>query len=331
VKDPSKFYGKSVQRHKAGTIQLFLNKPYYLAGEVILGRVDLILSAPVVAKEVKIKWKGFEKTYIENTVVERNGDQTRLRRDIYKDDKTFFKQDLVLAPVNGGILAPGLWSFQFQYQLPPDLPGVFFDKHTEFDGDKIKAAIVYEVKVWVDMPGSDIKAKERLIVSELLTQRVMPYADKKIKSFAFSKGKLEFSVDIGKDVFVPGEKIPVHVKVINPTSKRVSSFKVRLVAHIKVKARGFVKNFSKRVMDTKFPGTSAKQDFEGILSVDLPTNIYPSTDGHLVDCKYELYVEADLPMAFDLEISPKVVVALLPAPDVVYTIYQDYGGGWNAY
>lgn len=32
VKDPSKFYGKSVDKHKYGTIQLFLNKPYYLAG-----------------------------------------------------------------------------------------------------------------------------------------------------------------------------------------------------------------------------------------------------------------------------------------------------------
>jgi len=38
------------------------------------------------------------------------------------------------------------------------------------------------------MPGSDIKAKEKIIISELLSQRVMPLADKKIKSFAFAKG-----------------------------------------------------------------------------------------------------------------------------------------------
>lgn len=47
----------------------------------------------------------------------------------------------MLAQVNGGTLAPGTWTWQFQYQLPPDLPGVFFTKHKEFDGDKIKAAI----------------------------------------------------------------------------------------------------------------------------------------------------------------------------------------------
>lgn len=49
-----------------------------------MGRVDLILTAPVVAKEVKIKWKGFEKSYIENTVTERDGDNVRLRTDVYK-------------------------------------------------------------------------------------------------------------------------------------------------------------------------------------------------------------------------------------------------------
>lgn len=190
---------------------------------------------------------------------------------------------------------------------------------------------MYKVKVWVDMPGSDIKAKERLIISELLTQRVLPYTNKKIKSFAFSKGKLEFNVDLGKDVFIPNEVIPVHVKVINPTSKKVSHFKVRLVMHTKIKAKHFTKKFSKKVMDVKFPGTDKKSNFEGVLTVQLPADIYPSTNGHLCQCWYELFVEADLPMAFDLEITPKVVIALLPAPDVTYTIYNDYGGGWDQF
>lgn len=53
-------------------------------GELIVGRVDLNLSVPVQAKEVKIKWKGFEKTYIENTVVENTDQGSRVRTDVYK-------------------------------------------------------------------------------------------------------------------------------------------------------------------------------------------------------------------------------------------------------
>src|SRR5688500_9051574 len=62
IKDTAKFYGKAKKSHKFGWIQLFFNKPYYLGGETIMGRVDVNLTAPVQAKEIKIKWKGFEKS-----------------------------------------------------------------------------------------------------------------------------------------------------------------------------------------------------------------------------------------------------------------------------
>jgi hypothetical protein len=333
IKDPSKFYGKSRKPNKFGWIQLFFNKPYYLGGEIVVGRVDLNVTSPIQAKELKIKWKGFEKTYIENSVTYKDPvtNQMRTRVDVYKDNKTFFKQVATLAAFNGGILAPGTWSWNFQYQLPADLPSVFFDKHIEFDGDKIKAGVMYEVKVWVDMPGSDIKAKENIIISELVTQRILPVSDKKIKSFVFAKGKLEFSADIGKDVFCPGENVPIHVKVVNPTSKKINALKIRLVAHITVKAGLFTKHFIKRVSDTRFPGSDKHSNIESVLPVTLPSDIYPTTNGHLVKCKYELVVECDLPMAFDLQISPKVVMALLPAPDTTYAMMGAITGGWGAF
>jgi len=335
---------------------MFFNKPYYLGGEVIVGRVDLNLTAPVQAKELKIKWKGYEKTYIENTIRVDNhtgaygspvvynpaphvnvgagipGRGPGYRTEIYKDEKTFFKSVSTLAAINGGILAPGTWSWNFQFQLPPNLPSVFYDKHVEFDGDKIKAGVVYECKVWVDMPGSDMKAKEAVIISELLSQRVMPVADKKIKSFAFAKGKLEFSADIGKDVFCPGEVVPIQVKIVNPSGKKVNAVKVRLVMHVKVRAHGFVKSFTKRVSNVSFPGTDKGSNMDVVLTVQLPTDVYPTTNGNLVQCHYELVVECDLPMAFDLQISPKVLIALLPAPDTSYAMMAAYsGGGWKTF
>lgn len=184
------------------------------------------LSTAIQAKEIKIKWNGYEKTYIENTHRQENNYRALLvshppsyflsepRVDVYKEAKSFFKYEETLTQIKGGTIPAGTATWNFKFQLPSDLPSVFSDKHIEFDGDKIKAAIstspsyhpssfpiiitVYEVKVWIDMPGADIKCKENIVISETLTQRVLPITDKKIKSFAFSKGKLDFNVDIGK-------------------------------------------------------------------------------------------------------------------------------------
>jgi len=147
------------------------------------------------------------------------------RRTYIKITKYFFDSKLVLFEVpNHAILPQGIHCWNFSYTLPPNLPSIFFEKYIEFDGDKIKAAIEYKVKVFVDMPGSDIKAKEKLIIAELLTQRVMPVAETKVKSFAFVKGKLKFSGEVGKDVFIPGEIIPLHLKVVNETKKKSESY-----------------------------------------------------------------------------------------------------------
>lgn len=48
-------------------VQLFLDKSYYLGGEVINGTVKLILNRPVACKRdgLIIKFTGYSKTYIE--------------------------------------------------------------------------------------------------------------------------------------------------------------------------------------------------------------------------------------------------------------------------
>uniref|UniRef100_A0A6B2L2W1 C2 domain-containing protein n=1 Tax=Arcella intermedia TaxID=1963864 RepID=A0A6B2L2W1_9EUKA len=332
IKDPQKFHSTNKHDNKSGWIQLFFDKPYYIGGEVINGRVDLFLNHEVPAKKVMIKWKGEEKSYIENTWNDSDGHP---HTDVYKDNKTFFDSSLVLFAVPEGhaILPPGPHTWTFSFSLPPNLPSIFFEKYIEFDGDKIKAAIAYKVKVFVDMPGSDIKAKEKLIISELLTQRVLPVAETKVKSFAFAKGKLKFSGEVGKNVFVPGEVIPLKVKVVNPTSKNVDNIKVKLVRKLTIKAKHFTKLAVKEIARWKFPGVTKKSDFEGTIQVQLPEKIYPSSNGDLVKCHYILEIECDLPWAFDAVIKPKVVIALLPAPGQGMWFLQDMAalGGWNSF
>lgn len=91
-KDPTKFHPCTKKRFPGGWMILFFNKPYYIGGETIYGireetlyflvgsntifsgRVDLNLKVPLVAEEVKVTFKGFERVFLESTVNVRDGD-----------------------------------------------------------------------------------------------------------------------------------------------------------------------------------------------------------------------------------------------------------------
>jgi len=332
VKDPEMFHPRHQHQHRSGWIQMFFDKPYYIGGETMFGRVTLNLNEPVPAKAVVIKYKGTEKTYIENTWVDSND---QVHHDIYKDHHIFYDQSIVLFSCPGQlqIIPPGMHTWNFSYALPPSLPSVFFEKYVEADGDKIKAAIAYKVKVFVDMPGSDIKAKEKLIISELVTQSVVPIAETKVKSFAFTSGKIKFTGEFGKNVYVPGEVIPLRVKVNNPTTKKVDAIKVKLRRQATFKAKHFTKENYREIARWKFPGVDKKSDKDVVLEIQLPEKVYPSSDGRLVKCAYYLDIELDLAWAFDMNIAPKVVIALLPAPGQPVWFIQDMSqhGGWGAW
>jgi hypothetical protein len=116
---------------------LVLDKPYYLSGEIVTGRVDLDVYHTIDARAVLIKWKGFERTLIENTVTVQTSNVcciffsfvhvqnfpsggglnffscllmlypqgTEQKRQKYKEDREFFKQVLTLYSGNA-VLAP---------------------------------------------------------------------------------------------------------------------------------------------------------------------------------------------------------------------------------
>jgi len=236
-------------------------------------------------------------------------------------------------PSGTTVIPAGCHVWNFSFNLPPNLPSSFFEKYIEFDGDKIKAAINYNVKVFVDMPGSDIKAKEKLIIAELLTQRVLPVAETKVKSFAFTKGKLQFTGEMGKNVLIPGEIVPIHIKIENPTDKVVQAIKIKLMRVLNIKAKIMHKVTTKEMAVWKFPGQSNGVNWDGVVEIQLPEKIYPSTNGSLIQCAYTMSIELDLPWAFDVIINPKIVLALLPAPGQALWFFQDMAqlGNWKKF
>jgi len=310
----------------SGKIDIILDKPYYLSGEVVAGRADLTVTQHVGhARSLLIKWKGFERTLIENTVVVNEGGESRREKQKHKENKDFFSQTLTLHSFHGDGVAAGKYSFPFTYQLPSGLPGVFYDERKEIDGDKIRAAIVYKVKCWLDMKGKDIKRDHKIIITEPPHKANVPVHEEAKKSFMFARGDLKLKADIAKSIFIPGESIPIRVEVHNESSKKVEALKVKLMRTVKVKAQHLKREHTHEVHRMKFDGVDKKSNKDTVLNFVLADKIYPSTDGKLVDCKYHLDIECDVAMAFDLEVHPKITVALLPAAGQPVWLYDNYG------
>merc|ERR1712000_525593 len=288
-----------------GTIDLVLSKPYYLGGELVTGVVNLQIVAPIQANKICVKFKGVERTKIENTVVYTDAEgNMQTRQDAYK--------------------------LPFQFQLPAQLPGVFYDERKESDGDKIKAAIMYKVKAFVDMPGKDVADKSFLIVNSLLAKSPKPVVETGSKKFMFGgSGKLYMTVELAKNVFMPGETLYCRCKIKNESKKNVKAIKIKLMREVTVKAKS-KKKFKNQEMQRKvFPGCPKKSETEVMLELPLSAQMFPSTEGQLCKLKYHLDIEADVPMAPDLEVHPKIVLALLPIQGVpMFNPFACYTKGW---
>lgn len=241
----------------------------------------------------------------------------------YDEEKTFFKSQFTLANFNGGIAQPGNYTFPFQFQLPDGLPGNFNDHRHQF-GNECRAAIFYKVKSNLDnIHVKDIKDKRYLMVVPRSWSIPQPVSCHNEKKFLLGgSGKLYLDAAIGKNVFVPGEIVPVHVVCNNESSKKVDKLKVKLMRDLVISCRGQVQKFTEEVNRNEFNGVDKKSKSDVVLNYTLPTNIFPSTQGSLISCKYHLDIECDVAMAFDLEVQPKIEIIYMPAQGQVVSLYD---------
>ena len=66
-----------------------------------------------------------------------------------------------------------------------------------------------------------------------------------------------------------------------------------------------------------------------MLDFVLSPQMFPTTESNLIQCQYHLDVEMDVKMAADLEVHPKIVLALMPVPgQPVFNIFANYHSGW---
>jgi len=139
--------------NKSGKLSIQTDKPYYVGGELVTGRIYALIHSPIQATSIVFKVKGFERSEINRKQYRSEriypGDhdyrppqpgqpETVQHRSIpyiqqYRSLKEFFKVKLPIFNMNGGILQPGQYTWPFQYQLPADLPGSFYERRTLYE------------------------------------------------------------------------------------------------------------------------------------------------------------------------------------------------------
>jgi copper chaperone CopZ len=306
----------------AGKIEVKLDRESYLAGQIITGHVELNVTENIVAKRLMIKWEGFERSKVDrNQADQRNNQSTMLAFE----SREFFKQESPLSNYNGETVAPGKYTYGFQFQLPQGLPGVFSAK-----GKGYKAAIIYRVKVWVDMKGINIKNSKFITINENLTRLPQLVQVKKEKSFFMNgNGKLQVHLDVTKDILAPGEKALIRAQIQNDSKKDVYTIRVKLMQDMTLTSSGRTATIHKEVCRQVFDGVPSRTTTTRDLYIDVPSTVFPTANGKFVINQYHFEVECAVTMAKDLRVeTSKVSIAMPNGVNQGYNVYADYNNGW---
>lgn len=188
-----------------GRIYATTAKSYYVSGEMVTGNIVVEARKPIRAHGIDLKLTGYEKTewhdrtfrthIIEPSYTDGQGVHHPARTEQipqfrrHRGKTNFFTSTQRIYAIGGGMLAPGTYTFPFQYQLPEGLPGsfyersplqprggeeyidedgipshVFYDSDDEYDGQycrgphgyqrsNVLAVVMYKLKVTLDVAG----------------------------------------------------------------------------------------------------------------------------------------------------------------------------------
>ncbi|KAF0688501.1 Aste57867_19902 [Aphanomyces stellatus] len=295
-----------------GTLEVRMDKPYYISGDIITGNLFVDVRQPIECNEVVVFVKGKEKVYWEEEeYVEREGkdDKTIVKR--FSNGREFFKQKLVLFNVQHA-LAPGQYIYPFQYQLPMGLPGCFDNDHD----DGVHAKIEYSIKGAIGVQGMfnrDLKKKQTLTVYAQLAGYVAPSFDEKVQSInylcCFPQGTCTLRVAMDKNMYGPGEVPRIQVDIHNNSKCDVRTMQCKLRRTTIVVGSGKKRTLTKFLTTANFPGVASGQSISQPQSFQLAgKGMFPSTVSSFVTVSYTIDVVCDISLCPDVKL--KLPIAL---------------------
>ncbi|KAJ0396771.1 hypothetical protein ATCC90586_008011 [Pythium insidiosum] len=315
--------GKVFGLENKGKIGLTVDKPSYIAGELVVGTIYLSVFEPIECDALVVKATGKEKVKWTHITNRTDADGTvRTVEEEHDKEKEFFKQKIVVASVPT-VYSPGNYMYRFEYQLPADLPGVFtMHKFSEGTMKNMDADIKYKLKATLDVGGffaKDLKAKCLLVVHERLTQGITPSEDATTQQVnflcCFNKGTCTLAVAMDKNVYLPGEVAQISCRIQNSSTVDIQAMRCKLLQDVTMIAdHGVRHRFTRKISEQTFPGVSAGQSVDQPQPLPLVANtgyeshINPSTHGRLVECTYRVDIECDIPWCPDVHLRMPVTI-----------------------
>ncbi|KAG7376742.1 hypothetical protein PHYPSEUDO_012800 [Phytophthora pseudosyringae] len=330
--------GKAFGFGDKGKIGVTVDKPSYIAGELVVGTIYVDIHSSIECdgkKAFRSRWRwrpstdrmnvhaalvlkvvGKEKVEFTHVRHETRDGETIAHRDQVELDNEFFKQKLVIFATSGRNYAPGRYSYPFEYQLPAELPGSFhINGYSQGDIEKLSAKIKYKFKTTLDVDGffaSDLKVDCDLVVHERNFKELVASEDSTAQDVkflcCFSRGTCQLAVAMDKSVYLPGETAQIQCNIANGSTVEITAMRCKLYQDITVKLakEGSYRTFTKLMYESAFPGVPPGASLSQPQPLPLvsmhSSALQPSTKSDLIACAYRIDVECDIPWCPDVRL-----------------------------
>jgi hypothetical protein len=205
--------------------------------------------------------------------------------------------------------------YPFEYQLPPNLPGVI---NIRSGGT---AKIRYKLKATLQVNGffsSDLKGELSLVVHSQLSQRVQASEDSTSESVnllcCFYRGTCHLKVAMDKNVYLPGETSQIQCTIQNESTQEIARMQCKLYQMVTLRTRsGSRTNWTSKITERNFDGVPANTTIDQPQPVQLISHskdhpVLPSTRGALITCEYYIDLQCDIAWCPDIHLHLPVTI-----------------------
>jgi len=239
----------------------------------------------------------------------------------FGERRQFFNSRMMVYNFQGTIF-PGQYTFPFQFQLPPNLPGVFQEAIHRGEDMNYSAQVCYMLEAEADAVGwgQDIIYCQPLVIDEALRENIQPVSDQKTQAVMFccciNKGDATMKVYFDKNCYAPGETAQIICEADNRSSENFTHIVVKLMRRLTLRAEGNTWSDVDVLFEERYPGVPAMTNASGPNARQVPIRLMdrrdgilePQTNSALIRCEYWIDVEFSIPYCPDIEIHLPVTI-----------------------
>ncbi|MBW2458542.1 MAG: arrestin family protein [Deltaproteobacteria bacterium] len=290
----------------------------YCGGEQVKGKVVIELDQPLPARGVRVTFLGQERCFWADGFSRNQTTHLHTKEHVDEALTLWGKPPLAITEVLRDavkgmfsknafeVLDAGTHDYPFTFDLPKNLPGDYESRR----GSSIR----YELHAELDVPLKiDLEVRKRLAVHEKPTTDEAGDEPASARATLELEGapKLKLAAEVGRSTFRPGDQASCKVTIENGSSKPINgvTLLLRQVEDLVPKDVVFHNHDDFELAKEGQPDISQGEPAELAFDFQLPDKLYATIKaGALVNVRYELVVQVDLPWARSPELAVPIVV-----------------------